>query len=249
MASSEGRQRKEGGVAAAVRFWLPVVVLVLVIRTFVFQTFHIPSGSMIPTLLIGDSLAVSKFSYGFSRYSLPLSPPLFSGRIFAHPPERGDIVVFRLPTDDSQDLIKRVIGLPHDRIQMIKSVLHINGEPVKRERIEDFVDEDEGGVRVRQFRETLPNGKSYNTLDMFDNGPLDDTDVYEVPEGHYFMMGDNRDDSADSRILDEVGYVPFENIVGPAEIIYFSIGQGAHAWEVWRWPSAVRWRRTFTILR
>jgi signal peptidase I len=249
MRTSDDTKKREGGVAGAVRFWLPVIILVLVIRSFVFQTFHIPSGSMIPTLLIGDSLAVSKFSYGFSRYSFPLSPPLFSGRILARPIERGDIVVFRLPTDDSVDLIKRVVGLPHERIQMLNGVLHINGEPVKRERIEDFIDEDNGGVRVRQFRETLPSGKSYSTLDMIDNGPLDTTEVYEVPDGHYFMMGDNRDDSADSRVLDEVGYVPFENVVGRAEIIYFSIGHDAHAWEVWRWPDAVRWRRFFTILR
>ncbi len=243
-------KREEGGFASTVRFWLSVLILVLFARSFLFQPFHIPSGSMKATLLIGDSLMVSKYPYGYSHYSLPFSPPLFSGRILAGQPRRGDVVVFRLPRDDSSDLIKRLIGLPGDRIQMIGGLLHINGEAVKREAVDEFVDSEDGGMGpVRRWRETLPNGVSYTTLDIMDNGPLDDTPVYVVPAGHYFMMGDNRDDSLDSRVLDEVGYIPFENIVGRAEIIYFSIGEGARAWEVWRWPSALRWHRFFTIVR
>jgi signal peptidase I len=239
-------------VAGTVRFWLSVLVIVVVIRTLLFQSFHIPSESMKATLLVGDSLFVSKYAYGYSRYSLPFSPPLFSGRLFSVDPRRGDVVVFRSPSDDSEDLIKRIVGLPGDRIQMIKGQLHINGTPVQRERIEDFVDTDEATgqvVRIRQWRETLPNGVSHTMLDLMDDGPLDDTGVYVVPPGHYFMMGDNRDDSTDSRVLDEVGYVPVENIVGRAEIIYFSIGSGAAAWEVWRWPSALRGGRFFSTIR
>jgi signal peptidase I len=197
------------------------------------------------TLLVGDYLFASEYSYGYSRYSLPFSLPLFSGRIFASPPERGDVVVFALPGDESTDYIKRVIGLPGDRVQMVRGLLHINGVPVQRERVADFLD-DEDGRAVRRWRETLPNGVSYETLDLEENGSFDNTQEYVVPPEHYFMMGDNRDDSADSRVI---GYVPFENFIGKAQVIFFSVGNGEPAWHIWAWPWSVRWRRLFTLVR
>src|SRR5262249_7637812 len=189
-----------------------------------FQAFSIPSGSMEATLLVGDYLFVSTYAYGYTHYALPLSPPVFSGRIFGSQPKRGDVAVFRLPWDDSIDYIKRVIGLPGDRIEMIDGLLHINGVAVKRERAQDYIDSEMGQypTRVRRWRETLPNGVSYETLDRIENSRYDNTAPYLVPPGHFFMMGDNRDNSNDSRVSPArggVGYVPFENIIGRAEII------------------------------
>jgi signal peptidase I len=243
-------KRKEGGVGEFIRLLIHAGIIALVIRTFLFQPFNIPSGSMKATLLVGDYLFVSKYSYGYSQFSFPLSPPLFSGRIFGSQPERGDIVVFRLPADTSTDYIKRVIGLPGDRIQMVDGVLHINGQPTRRERIEDYIDTDEGRrtARVRRWRETLPNGVSYTTLDLPYNLQSDNTEVFNVPADHYFMMGDNRHNSTDSR-FPQVGTVPFENIVGRAQIIFFSVLEGERAWEIWRWPWTVRWSRLLSIVR
>jgi len=254
MSATTGAKRKEGGIAETVRVIIHALIIALVIRTFLFQPFNIPSGSMKATLLVGDYLFVSKYSYGYSKYSLqlPLLPPLplFNGRIFASEPDRGDIAVFRLPRDPSTDYIKRVIGLPGDRVQMIEGVLNINGQAIKRERMEDFVDNEEGRTtRVKRWRETLPNGVTYTTLDMVDNGFYDNTPVYTVPAGHYFMMGDNRDNSTDSRDLSGVGFVPFENFVGRAEIIFFSIDEDASFWQVWQWPWSVRWVRLFQPIR
>src|SRR5215470_5409216 len=167
-------KRKESSLAETGRVVVQAILIALVIRALLFQAFNIPSGSMKDTLLVGDYLFVSQFSYGYSRYSLPFSLPLFSGRIFGSEPKRGDVVVFALPRDPSTDYIKRVIGLPGDRIQMIGGLLHINGAPVKRERVSDFIDDENGGAeRVRRWRETLPNGVTYETLDLQDNGFLD----------------------------------------------------------------------------
>jgi len=223
------------------------LLIALVIRALLFQPFNIPSSSMVPTLLIGDYLFVSKYSYGYSRHSLPFSPPLFDGRILARQPNRGDVVVFKKPTDNRTDFIKRLIGLPGDTIQMKHGVLYLNDKPVPRVRVEDFVARDNRGnvQRIPQYRETLPNGVSYTTLDLIEEGETDNTGVYVVPPEHYFMMGDNRDNSADSRVPSVVGYVPFENLVGKAEIIFFSTDGSAHFWEIWNWPSSIRWGRIF----
>jgi signal peptidase I len=238
-------KRKEGGFAETVRVVIHALLIAFVIRTFLFQPFNIPSGSMRDTLLVGDYLFVSKYSYGYSHYSFPFSPPLFSGRIFGSGPQRGDVVVFRLPRDDSTDYIKRVIGLPGDKIQMREGLLYINNVPVKREPLPGIRD-DEG--QVKRWREILPNGVTYETRDTTDTGFLDNTRVYEVPAGHYFMMGDNRDNSMDSR-TPQVGNVPFENLVGKAQIIFFSVRDGDAAWQFWLWPWSVRWDRLLTIVR
>ncbi len=221
------------------------LLIALVIRALFFQPFSIPSGSMLSTLLIGDYLFVSKYTYGYSKHSLPFSPPIFSGRILGSEPDRGDVAVFKLPTDGRTDYIKRVIGLPGDTVQMRDGQLFINGEGIPRERVEDFVEEDRSGNirRVARYRETLPSGKSYLTLDTVRGGRGDNTGVFNVPAGHYFMMGDNRDDSQDSRFAGAVGFVPFENFVGRAEFIFYSTDGSARFWEFWRWPGVTRWGR------
>jgi signal peptidase I len=222
-ASRSAFWRELGGLSLGLLALLLLAVLLLGCRSMLFQSFSVPSGSMKPTLLIGDYFVASKYPYGYSRYSFPGSPPLFAGRILAAPPRYGDVVVFRLPRDPSTVYVKRVVGLPGDRIQMIHGLLHINGTPVKRERIADFADPDASGrtAHGKQWRETLPNGVTHATLDLMDEGYYDNTPVYPVPPGHYFMMGDNRDNAVDSR-LSQVGYIPFEYLVGRVDRIIFS---------------------------
>jgi signal peptidase I len=261
MSATTEKPAKSSSGGETVKVIVQALVLALVVRTLLFQPFNIPSGSMESTLLVGDYLFVSKYAYGYSRFSLPFSPPLFNGRIWGKAPERGDIVVFKLPRDQSTDYIKRVIGLPGDRIQMKAGVLYINDVAVPKEYIDTISDD---GFQVKRYKETLPNGVVYTVLDRQEGGQEDDTKVFEVPPGDYFMMGDNRDNSTDSRVAPEdkgVGYVPYENLVGRAEIIFFSFneeqkyvpGQAEpvatnHVWELWKWPDKVRWDRLFKIL-
>ncbi len=242
--------KSSGGFRETVKTVAWAVFIAVVVRTVAFEPFNIPSSSMVPTLLVGDYLFVSKYSYGYSRHSLPLSLPLIPGRILMSEPERGDVAVFKLPRDNSTDYIKRLIGLPGDKIQVRSGRLWINGEEVKRKRIEDFVFTTENGhiSRMAQFVETLPNGRRHRILERSDSDLLDNTQIYTVPAGHYFAMGDNRDNSLDSRVLSGVGFVPAENLVGRAEILFFSTNGSARWWQFWRWPGALRFGRFFTTL-
>ncbi len=245
------------------KFLIKLIVFIVIFRSFVFSPFNIPSESMLPRLVNGDYLLVSKWPYGFSSYSLPFSVPLIPGRIFADQPARGDVVVFKAPPANEVDWIKRVIGLPGDTIQMQNGQVILNGDPIPKERIEDFVinvsanttcrgdqffDTDAGGnpiCRYPQYRETLPEGKSYNVLDL---GYIDkdDTRPFIVPEGHMFVMGDNRDNSQDSRFPavegGGIGIVPQANLVGRAQISVFST-DGSASLNPLTWLTSPRWDR------
>lgn len=221
-------------------------LIAIAIRTVAFEPFNIPSGSMIPTLLVGDYLFVSKFSYGYSRFSMPFSPSLFSGRILSRMPKRGDVVVFKYPRDNSTDYIKRVIGLPGDRIQMREGQLYINGQKLPRDPVGTYT-ADDNGVRTegQEYTETLPNGRKHEVLKLNDDGFANNTQEYLVPPDHVFCMGDNRDNSLDSRFLSGsgVGFVPMENLLGRAEFIFFSTDSSQPLWAFWDWPFEIRWSR------
>lgn len=266
------KEKKEDSFAV---FLVKLALVVFIFRSFVFSPFSIPSESMLPRLLIGDYLLASKWSYGYTRYSLPFDLPLIPGRIMASTPDRGDVVVFKAPPTQELDYIKRVIGLPGDQIQMQRGVLFINGTAVKKDRIEDFIQpvtqnmidaaaadgrsspcatpqfelrgaDGELACRYARFRETLPEGAQYEVLDLTST-PQDDTPVFTVPAGHVFMMGDNRDNSEDSRFPAEVGggvgMVPMENLVGRATVMMWSTDGSAEWLMPWTWFTAARWNR------
>ena len=266
MATKTGSKASKGGLGETTRFLLLLFLFAIILRSFVVAPFVIPSGSMLPRLMIGDYLFVSKWPYGFSRFSVPFGLGNFDGRVMAGEPERGDVVVFRYPgTDD--DWVKRLIGLPGDRVQVRGGQLFLNGKPVPKVRIADYLmphtpnspcryvapeaaqppvkEGDRTYCRYARYRETLPGGRSYEVLDQW-QGEGDDTPVYTVPKGHYFMMGDNRDDSADSRFSrerDGVGLLPRDYLVGRALIVFFSV-DGTGEWlKPWTWVTAARWQR------
>ncbi len=219
------------------------VAVVLVVRTVAAEPYNVPTPSMVPTLMVGDTLVASKYAYGYSEFSMPIGKlPSFKGRVLERAPERGDVIVFRLPRDTSTTYVKRVIGLPGDRLQMREGRLYINDELVPRQDAGAFTTELNGRTEtLHRYVETLPGGHAHDILEMSDGGLRDDTAVYEVPPDHYFMMGDNRDNSLDSRVSAAgggVGYVPVENLVGRAEIILFSRDPDVSIWNVIAWPHA-----------
>ena len=240
--------KKRGGWGESVRTIVYAGLIAIGIRTIAFEPFNIPSGSMIPTLLVGDYLFVSKYSYGYSRHSLPFSPNIFQGRLWGALPARGDVAVFKLPRDTTQDYIKRIIGLPGDRIQVTRGILQINGTPVTRESLGPYIEEgDLLRLTAQLYREVLPEGRAHPIIERSDNDRLDNTPEFLVPPGHVFAMGDNRDNSEDSRAA--VGFVPVENLVGRAEFIFFSVDGSSPFWQVWNWPFAIRWSRLLSPVR
>jgi len=268
MAKPESGSLRETWELAKTLFW--AIVIAIFVRTFAFEPFNIPSGSMIPTLLIGDYLFVSKTAYGYSKYSFPWGLAPFEGRVWEDAPKRGDVVVFRPPGDPDTDFIKRVIGLPGDRIQMKQGVLYINDAAVERKRIEDFqytTPDDLVGRPVPQYLESLPGGVTHPVIEtQGDTGQYDNTPVYVVPKGDYFMMGDNRDNSNDSRVwrgfmppapdqeisdpalLDKVGFVPAQNLIGPAKILFWSYDDTFKFSNPLTWVTALRWQRLLNFI-
>ena len=223
------------------------LLIALIIRSLLFQPFYIPSSSMEPNLLIGDRIFVSKYSYGYSRHSLPFSPKIYNKRIFVKTPKRGDVIVFKTPADNRTDYIKRLIGFPGDTIQIVNKDLYLNDVKIKKEKMENLTNINCGNeiIKADFFKETLPNGKKYIAV-YRNNGTMMDTDKFIVPEDHYFFMGDNRDCSKDSRFLGSVGYVNFNNFVGKAGLIFFSNDtKKGSFFKFWKWNKSIRVKRFF----
>ena len=228
---------------------LIAIFIALIIRSFLAEPFNIPSGSMKPNLLVGDFIFVSKWSYGYSRHSLPLSIPLIPNKIFGSMPKRGDIAVFKTPQDNRTDYIKRVIGIPGDKIRVINGEIIINDNLIIRKKNNDFIDIGKNNKikKIRKFTEYFYDIE-VEVLDIMDNGIVDNTPLYVVPDGHFFVMGDNRDNSQDSRFLNVVGFIPLENLVGKAQFIFFSL-ENSRFIEFWKWPSSIRYSRIFKSIK
>lgn len=225
------------------------LILALIIKSFWFGSFHIPSGSMKPTLEEGDFVFVSKYDAGYSRYSFPLGLPIFNGRVFFNKDnlKRGDVIVFRLPKNPKINYIKRLIGLPGDKVQMRDGILYVNDKMVKKVYIKQTLEyADIPSSVVKEYKETLDNGKTYEVLDRIPNSSADNTSVFVVPNGYYFFLGDNRDNSVDSRFI-ETGFVPAENLIGKARIIFFSIND--NLLKFWKWGHILRTERIFTKIK
>ena len=223
------------------------LIIAVIIRSFLIQPFYIPSSSMEPSLLVGDRLFVTKYSYGYSKHSFPFSPPIFSGRIISKEPSRGDVVVFKTPADNRTDYVKRLIGLPGDKIQFIDSNLYLNNSEILKSKktVNHLIYCGNQKIDVYNFEEVLPNGKKYNTV-YLKNFPFQNSDVFTVPEEHYFFLGDNRDCSKDSRFLTSVGYVHKDNLVGKAQLIFFSSDRSIGSiFSFWKWNKSVRFNRFF----
>ena len=244
MKSSDKAQDKSGWLDTIKTLFIAGLIAIS-FRSVIAEPFNIPSGSMIPTLLVGDYLFVSKFSYGYSRHSFPFSAAPISNRVMASTPERGDVAVFRLPSNVSVDYIKRVVGLPGDKIQVKRGILHINGQAVERRLVGNGnITSGQSSLVTQRYEEVFPDGHRHIIQEVSDNQIFDNTPEFTVPDGHYFMMGDNRDNSRDSR-SSSVGFVPFENFIGRAEFLFFSHGGDARFWEIWKWPFSIRISRIF----
>ena len=232
------------------------LLIALVVRVFFYQPFNIPSGSMKSTLLVGDYLFASKLSYGYSRYSFPFGIIPFRGRLLGSEPKRGDVVIFKLPRDNSTDYIKRLIGLPGDEVAVRGGIVYLNGQALPQTPAGDYAGPEEGGRAKPRYEETLPNGVKHYVLHWQRESDLDNVGPFKVPAGHYFMMGDNRDNSIDSRVQSPhfgVGFVPYENLVGRAEIVFFSVAiddpRAFRLTSPWTWPFDIRWSRIFNLVR
>ena len=239
---SKTDEQSGSAILDTIKTLLVAGIIAISFRSVVAEPFNIPSGSMIPTLLVGDYLFVSKYSYGYSRYSFPFGIAPINGRVFEDTPQRGDVAVFRLPSNPSVDYIKRVIGLPGDVVQVKQGILHLNNTPVNRRLIGTVQPSSLQSTADTVYRETLPDGREHMIQEVNDIQLFDNTQAFTIPEGHYFMMGDNRDNSRDSR-SSSVGVVPIENFIGKAQFIFFSVDQSARIWEFWKWPTSVRFSR------